>query len=142
MSSGQAVAHATQPIDGDNEEETRSIAAVDMSRSVSTLNGVSAVGPVQSKQGTIIFPGEGTQESPFVVDWEPGDPENPFNWSKAKKWPLTFVVSAVHLLQHFYEADSKSLCTQVGGRDPMCIVRKQFVHWRNYIHVGGSSNVP
>ncbi|KZT11514.1 MFS general substrate transporter [Laetiporus sulphureus 93-53] len=35
------------------------------------------------------YPGSGTLEDPYVVDWDQGDPENPFNWKKSKKWVIT-----------------------------------------------------
>ena len=40
------------------------------------------------------YPGRGTPEDPFVVDWDLGDPENPFNWSKLRKWIITLQVGA------------------------------------------------
>ena len=39
------------------------------------------------------YPGRGTAEDPFVVDWDLGDPENPFNWSVLRKWIITLQVS-------------------------------------------------
>ncbi len=36
------------------------------------------------------YAGDGTHEDPYVVDWHLGDPENPFNWSKDRKWAITF----------------------------------------------------
>ena len=64
-------------------------------QSASTLNVAcqSVTGSVRREQGQVVYPGEGTPESPFIVDWEPEDPENPYNWSKKKKWPLTYLVS-------------------------------------------------
>jgi hypothetical protein len=38
------------------------------------------------------YPGRGTPHDPFVVDWDLGDPENPFNWSKRRKWLITLQV--------------------------------------------------
>lgn len=38
------------------------------------------------------YAGGGTHEDPYVVDWDLGDPENPFNWSKDRKWAITFQV--------------------------------------------------
>ncbi|KAI0818836.1 MFS general substrate transporter [Irpex lacteus] len=31
----------------------------------------------------------GTREDPFVVDWDDHDPENPFNWTKGRRWLIT-----------------------------------------------------
>lgn len=39
--------------------------------------------------GTDVYPGEGTLENPFVVDWDRDDPENPYNWPKRSRWLLT-----------------------------------------------------
>ncbi|TFY68915.1 hypothetical protein EVJ58_g732 [Rhodofomes roseus] len=36
------------------------------------------------------YPGSGTAEDPYIVDWDVDDPENPFNWSKTRRWVLTF----------------------------------------------------
>ena len=40
------------------------------------------------------YVGEGTRDSPYIVDWDEDDPENPYNWKKKRKWPLTLLVSA------------------------------------------------
>ncbi|ORY83714.1 bicyclomycin resistance protein [Protomyces lactucae-debilis] len=39
------------------------------------------------------YPGRGTQEDPFVIDFLPGDVENPLNWSHAYKWFVSMLVS-------------------------------------------------
>ncbi|KAJ3556051.1 hypothetical protein NM688_g2239 [Phlebia brevispora] len=40
------------------------------------------------------YSGNGTLEDPYVVDWDPGDPENPYNWSKRLQMAIgTFTVS-------------------------------------------------
>lgn len=39
------------------------------------------------------YPGAGTQEDPYVVNWIPNDPRNPFNWSETKKWSITLTVA-------------------------------------------------
>lgn len=38
------------------------------------------------------YTGSGTQEDPYVVDWDLGDPESPYNWTKKKKWIITMQV--------------------------------------------------
>lgn len=43
------------------------------------------------------YRGRGTPEDPFVVDWDLGDPENPFNWSVARKWLITLQASPLLL---------------------------------------------
>lgn len=35
------------------------------------------------------FPGRGTSDDPFVVDWDLGDPGNPYTWSHRQKWIIT-----------------------------------------------------
>lgn len=75
------------------------------SRSASTLNGVSVHGSVQREGDVVFYSGEGTPEAPYIVDWEPEDPENPYNWDKAsRKWPLTFLVG----FNAFDEATSRA----------------------------------
>ncbi|KDQ15282.1 hypothetical protein BOTBODRAFT_78005, partial [Botryobasidium botryosum FD-172 SS1] len=34
--------------------------------------------------------GSGTLEDPYVVDWAPGEAENPYNWSQLRRWILTY----------------------------------------------------
>lgn len=46
-----------------------------------------------SQPGDCIYPGSGTVQDPYVVDWVLGDSENPFNWSNRQKWLVTFQVS-------------------------------------------------
>ena len=35
------------------------------------------------------YPGTGTAQDPYLVDWDVFDVENPFNWSKPRKWVIT-----------------------------------------------------
>lgn len=37
--------------------------------------------------------GRGTNDDPYVVDWDLNDPEDPYNWSKPRKWAITMQVS-------------------------------------------------
>lgn len=39
------------------------------------------------------YAGSGTLEDPYVVDWAPEDPENPFNWPARRRWVITAIVS-------------------------------------------------
>ena len=32
------------------------------------------------------FEGAGTHDAPYIVRWAEGDPRNPQNWSRTKKW--------------------------------------------------------
>lgn len=41
------------------------------------------------------YTGRGTREDPFVVDWDDHDPENPFNWTKGRRWLITIQVCIV-----------------------------------------------
>ena len=43
------------------------------------------------------YPGSGTLNDPYVVDWDQDDPENPFNWSKRRKWLITIQVGRAGL---------------------------------------------
>lgn len=52
------------------------------------------VGPYEQKR----YPGRGTREDPFVVDWDLGDPENPYNWTKSRKWLITLQVSRTMMI--------------------------------------------
>ncbi|KAK9423956.1 putative Major facilitator superfamily (MFS) profile domain-containing protein [Seiridium unicorne] len=37
--------------------------------------------------------GQGTQEEPFLVEFQKNDPDNPMNWSKPRKWLITAIVT-------------------------------------------------
>lgn len=37
------------------------------------------------------YPGDGTPESPYLVEFIPNDPRNPMSFSKAKKWSITIL---------------------------------------------------
>ena len=41
------------------------------------------------------YPGAGTIQDPYLVDWDVLDQENPFNWSKPRKWAITAQVMPV-----------------------------------------------
>lgn len=46
------------------------------------------------------YPGEGTEEKPYLVDWLPGDepdPENPMTWKPAYKWTVTLTAAVTTL---------------------------------------------
>lgn len=43
------------------------------------------------------YPGKGTIEDPYLVDWLPEERANPYNWSTAYKWLVTGVVAAATL---------------------------------------------
>ncbi|KAJ3561725.1 hypothetical protein NP233_g10018 [Leucocoprinus birnbaumii] len=35
------------------------------------------------------YPGSGTSDDPYIVDWDLNDPENPYNWSTIRRWFIT-----------------------------------------------------
>ncbi|KAI0747878.1 MFS general substrate transporter [Daedaleopsis nitida] len=41
------------------------------------------------QEDNLKYPGRGTHSDPYVVDWDLGDPENPYNWSDLRKWAIT-----------------------------------------------------
>lgn len=43
------------------------------------------------------YSGSGTYDDPYVVDWDVGDVENPYNWPKRQKWAITFQVNITSL---------------------------------------------
>lgn len=36
-----------------------------------------------------IYPGSGTSDDPYIINWDLSDPENPYSWSKHRKWLIT-----------------------------------------------------
>ena len=52
----------------------------------------------ESKNKQQQFRGKGTPENPYVVDWDLGDPENPYNWPNPRKWLITL---QVRFVSHF-----------------------------------------
>ena len=48
---------------------------------------VCACNPIEKK-----YAGRGLLEDPYVVEWDQNDPENPYNWSKRRKWVITLQV--------------------------------------------------
>lgn len=59
------------------------------------------------------YPGTGTRGDPFVVDWDLGDAENPYNWSTRRKWAITSQVRA---------PSSSSSCVVLGGADGVVLL--------------------
>lgn len=35
------------------------------------------------------YTGDGTEKSPYIVSWNPGDPDDPYNWPRTYKWLIT-----------------------------------------------------
>jgi len=47
------------------------------------------------------YRGDGTGESPYVVEWLPSDPRNPFGFSMARKVFITLVIALASLSVSF-----------------------------------------
>ena len=47
------------------------------------------------------YRGDGTEDSPFVVEFIPNDPRNPMNWPQWKKWCIVFDVAVATLAVAF-----------------------------------------
>lgn len=43
------------------------------------------------------YPGAGTPEDPYLVDWLPADHENPMTWKKAYKWSVMMIAAVATL---------------------------------------------
>ncbi len=43
------------------------------------------------------YPGRGSVDDPFVVDWLPDDPEDPMGWHQGYKWAVTMTVAVATL---------------------------------------------
>ena len=83
------------------------------------------------------YPGRGTLEDPFIVDWDLGDPENPFNWSILRKWIITMQARANPTTHSLTLNKSITACY----RDLDSLVLQQFILWRPGIHVKRTSLV-
>lgn len=58
------------------------------------------------------YPGRGTQEDPYLVDWLPGERANPYNWGNSYRWTVTVIVSVSTLCIAF---GSSAYAAGVGG---------------------------
>ncbi|BEJ16384.1 hypothetical protein CspHIS471_0509890 [Cutaneotrichosporon sp. HIS471] len=68
-------------------------------------------GPRQPRHGHR-FPGSGTKEDPYLVDWAPGERANPYNWAKSYRWAITGVIGISTLCIAFA---SSAYSTAVSG---------------------------
>lgn len=57
--------------------------------------------------GPTKYPGSGTPHDPYIVDWDSGDKENPYNWTNPRKWTITAQVSTPWRVRH---RDYANLC--------------------------------
>ncbi len=57
--------------------------------------------------------GSGTPTDPYIVDWDLNDPEDPYNWSKTKKWAITMQVCSLFPIIYsiFQRRPQLALCT-------------------------------
>ncbi|KAJ5653215.1 Major facilitator superfamily domaingeneral substrate transporter [Penicillium lividum] len=57
-----------------------------------------------------VYEGQGTEEDPFIVEFQKDDPGNPMNWGSFRKWSITFIatisVFAITLTSSAYSASS------------------------------------
>jgi hypothetical protein len=47
------------------------------------------------------YEGEGTEDSPYIVEWLEQDPRNPMTWSKTRKWIIALCVANSVLVVSF-----------------------------------------
>lgn len=57
--------------------------------------------------------GDGTEESPYLVEWLPGDARNPLNWSMSRKVAITLVVALSSLSVAFCSSAYLSPASQL-----------------------------
>lgn len=64
------------------------------------------------------YPGSGTEEDPYVVNWIDNDPRNPMLFSKFKKWGLTMLVAiatlAVAFVSSAYSGGVREILVEFG----------------------------
>jgi hypothetical protein len=75
--------------------------------------------PAESKTGdpevqqTHIYDGQGTEEDPFIVEFQKDDPGNPMNWSQFRKCCITAIVTlsvfAITFTSSAYSASANEL---------------------------------
>ncbi|WVF71132.1 hypothetical protein IAT40_005929 [Kwoniella sp. CBS 6097] len=59
------------------------------------------------------YPGKGTIDEPFLVDFGPEDPTNPYNWSKKYRWFLTLLIGITALCPPFTSVSYSSTVIEV-----------------------------
>lgn len=73
------------------------IASGEISQSTLALDGHTLSGVHATKSTTSTRKPCSFTEADFMVDFEEGDPENPLNWSLAKRWTITLVAGFIIL---------------------------------------------
>ncbi|WVQ99728.1 hypothetical protein IAU59_006870 [Kwoniella sp. CBS 9459] len=59
------------------------------------------------------YPGKGTPDEPYLVDFGPEDPTNPYNWSKGYRWFLTLLIGVTALCPPFASVSYSSTVTEI-----------------------------
>ncbi|KIM30841.1 hypothetical protein M408DRAFT_271319 [Serendipita vermifera MAFF 305830] len=72
--------------------------------------------------GSDRYPGEGTRENPFVVDWDKEDHENPYNWPKRRRWLLTAQIALGTLCVTFGSSSYAGALTRARRELDMTVV--------------------
>lgn len=74
------------------------------------INGNVHFGEVEKSH---MYGGKGTDDDPFVVEFQKDDPMNPMNWSEFRKWFITAIatlsVFAVTLTSSAYSVSAKEI---------------------------------
>lgn len=47
------------------------------------------------------YPGSGTEEDPYIVSYIPDDVGNPYNWTKSRRWAISWIVATEMLASAF-----------------------------------------
>ena len=67
------------------------------------------------------YPGSGTPEDPYLVDWLPDEPSNPYNWRPSFKWMNMAVIAMSALCISFasssYSAAIPDVMEQLNGKN-------------------------
>ncbi|WVQ79622.1 hypothetical protein IAT38_001722 [Cryptococcus sp. DSM 104549] len=59
------------------------------------------------------YEGSGTPEDPYIVDYLPNDPSNPYNWSKGYRWGITALIGVATLCPPFASVSYSSTIGEV-----------------------------
>ena len=61
-----------------------------MSRPAQPDAPASNVGDMEKKN---VYEGQGTEQDPFIVEFQDNDPENPMNWGQTRKWFIACIAT-------------------------------------------------
>nr|XP_031859492.1 uncharacterized protein CI109_005140 [Kwoniella shandongensis]KAA5526564.1 hypothetical protein CI109_005140 [Kwoniella shandongensis] len=59
------------------------------------------------------YPGKGTIDEPYLVDFLPNDPTNPYNWSNSYRWAITLLIGVATLCPPFASVSYSSTLGEV-----------------------------